>query len=908
MAGAGAARHRGRPVTEETTSVGRVWRTRLSARLALAFFVPAVCVASLAAAAAFLEARAALRESVFERLHAATGVREAQFTRWLNEQTNDLRFLDSLPIMLREAEAIRAGRRNAVLDTVSHQLRRVVEGQQDFASIVLLSATGGRAIAASDPTLVGIDRAGERYFRDGLRHVTVQEVTRSAVTGRPTLAISLPVHGWRGAVVGVLVGEANLDRLDEVIGSRAGLGATGEAYLVDRFHEVVRGSRAEGGPMPRSLRTPIIDSALAGHSGAGVYTNYAGVEVIGVYRWLPRQRLALFAEMRTSEAFAAARRLASVILVTGMLAAIALAIGVTILARQIARPVQEIAAAAQAVAEGDLAATAPVRTPDEIGRLAAAFNLMTARLREAHAALAQQLRAAENAARTTEEGWRLLRAVIDHLPSLVAVKNLEGRYVMVNETFARMNGIDTHAALGRMPHELMAPETARAITEADSIAVAGETAVGVEQRIQVNGEERVYLVSRFPLRDEAGVPFALGAVATDITERKRMEMQLLHQQKLEAVGRLAGGVAHDMNNLLTAVRCNAELLLDGLPPGDPHRVHLEEIDRCVRNGSALTRQLLTFSRAHVVRPSALDLNRLLTGMQAMLRRYVGTGIEMQFALDPAVGLVHADEGQLEQVLLNLLSNASDAMLGGGTATVSTANVVVGGGTPPAPELPPGEYVRLSIRDTGTGIEPASLPLLFEPFYTTKEPGRGTGLGLSTAYAIVHQARGAIAVESTLGVGTTFSVYLPRYQDAELPAPTAPAPALPAPRADTLLVVDDEPSVRVAVRRLLARHGYRTLEAESAEDALALFRLHEDAIALVLTDVFMPGMGGHQLAAALLALRPELPVVYMSGYTADEVVRRGLMDASTSFLQKPFDRHSLLGLVDSRLARPTAAPA
>jgi PAS domain S-box-containing protein len=884
--------------------IGTAWRTRLAWRLALSFFVPAVTVATLAAVISFAEVRRVLRESAFDRLHAVAAVREAQLDRWVDEQSNDMRFLASIPAIRSEAAALETGGRGAHAATLNAILRRSVETQRDFNRVVLLSASDGRVLAASDSVADRDQRRPARVFVDGRTRLVVQSVHPSPFTGRPAVTIALPVQSPTGGVVAVLAGDANLDGVQAVIADRSGLGETGEAYLIDRSYGFVRGA-GDDARYPHGVHTPTIDAAVRGDSGSGVYLNQAGREVVGVHRWMPREELALFAEMDTEEAFAPARRLAWLVLATGLLAALALAGGLSLVARQIAQPILEIADAATAVAAGDLAATAPVHTRDEIGRLAIAFNVMTGRLRMLYGELQAQLSATEQAAQATEESRRLLRAVIDHLPALVAVKDLEGRYLMVNEHFVGLNRISRELTLGRSPDEVMSAARAGRVAGADAAVLSSGAPSITEEVHSIAGDDRTYLTSRFPLIDPDGRVFALAVVATDITERRRLESQLLHQQKLEAVGRLAGGVAHDINNLLTAVRCNAELLLDELDANDPSRVHLEEIDRSVRNGASLTRQLLTFSRTHVVRPSALDLNRILAGMAAMLRRYVGAEIDLRFELAADLWLVHADEGQMEQVLLNLLSNAHDAMPDGGVASVATDNVRIGAGGLTVASLPPGDYLRLSVRDTGSGIDAAILPLLFEPFFTTKEAGRGTGLGLSTAYAIVQQARGAITVDTEPGRGTTFGVYLPRFHD-ELVGPP-PARALSDPRkagGDTLLIVDDEKDVRSSLRRMLVRLGYQILDAESGHDALAQFERHRDRIDLVLTDIFMPGMGGSELAVELQARAPELPIIFMSGYTADEVVRDGLMDSATHFLQKPFERHTLVALIEDLLAKST----
>ena len=876
------------------------WRTRLVSRLTRAFVLPTAAVVAVAALIALLEIRSTVRSAAYDRLVAATAVRQAQFERWADEEANDLDFVIGIPAVRAGITAVAAGDQ-AAAGPLGRQLQYAVESQRDFTRLAVVDVSDARILAASEASAVGRRHHGA----DDLLRARAGPLVRtldSARTGEESrLSVAIPVTQADGRVIAIIVGDANLGHVDELIDEKSGLGGTGEAFLVNRFHEIVRATGDERLPVVRHVRTPAIDRALAGESGAGVYTSYTGREVVGVYRWLPDQQLALFAEMSTVEAFARSRRLAWEMAVFCLLGLGTLIFGLTFVARHIATPILEIADAARRVEQGDLTASAPVRTHDEIGQLATAFNAMTARLRGAQHETEAQFLAREDAAHETEASRRLLRDVIDHLPALIAAKGLDGRYIITNAAFGAMYGLPAESLLGHGPDFMMSPAHTAEIVAADAQVMAtGETLVGERVHGGPTGD-RTYLTARFPLFDAQGRMFGIGVVATDITERKRLEAQILHQQKLEAVGRLAGGVAHDMNNLLTAVRCNAELILDGLPPEHPDRQPLEEIERSVRNGSALTRQLLTFSRANVVRPSALDINRILGGMAAMLRRYVGTGIDMRFELADDLWLVRADEGQMEQVLLNLLSNAHDAMPGGGTATVVTSNVVVAAiGHAAVVGLTPGDYVKLAVRDTGIGIEAEMIPLLFEPFFTTKEAGRGTGLGLSTAYAIVQQAQGAIVVDSVVGAGTTFTVYLPRHADGVATTPIVIPPPTPSSGGEQLLVVDDDPAVRTALRRMLALEGYRILEAQSGRDALALLDAHGSGVALLLTDVFMPAMGGHELAEQVRARWPSIPVVFMSGYTANEIVRRGLMHANTSFLQKPFNRPHLVQLIAETL--------
>jgi len=382
-------------------------------------------------------------------------------------------------------------------------------------------------------------------------------------------------------------------------------------------------------------------------------------------------------------------------------------------------------------------------------------------------------------------------------------------------------------------------------------------------------------------------------ILRDVTERKHLEEQLRQSQKMEALGRLAGGVAHDFNNLLTIIGGYAQMLLGSVKTKDPARRDLDSIIEAASRASALTRQLLAFSRRQVVQPKVLDLNRLIARMHRMLRPVIGEDIALELALQKNIGRIKADPGQIEQVLMNLVLNARDAMPRGGRIHISTALTHSSADAEPAPlPLPPGRHLLLEVSDTGEGMDEETLSHVFEPFFTTKARGRGTGLGLSTVYGIVKQNAGEIQVSSQLGGGSTFRIYLPVFQAAPRPRERPRPPRRLAPGVETVLLVEDEAGVRQLAREMLRRQGYAVIEAEGGSQALQLFEQHAPSIALLLTDVVMPQMGGRELAERLLAARPDLKVLYMSGYTSDVVARHGLLDAGIALLQKPFTQESL----------------
>jgi PAS domain S-box-containing protein len=406
------------------------------------------------------------------------------------------------------------------------------------------------------------------------------------------------------------------------------------------------------------------------------------------------------------------------------------------------------------------------------------------------------------------------------------------------------------------------------------------------------------------VRDADGKPGFAIAMAEDVTERKQLEEQLRQSQKLEAIGRLAGGVAHDFNNMLTAIGGYTAFALEHAADGSPLRSDLDEIRKATDRAALLTRQLLAFSRKQVLTPELLNLNGIVVEMESMLRPLIGEDIVLTTQLDPALGPIEADPGQLHQVVMNLVVNARDAMPKGGSLTIETANADVE--QMEDGSIDPGRYVTLTVRDAGEGIDEITLGQIFEPFFTTKESSKGTGLGLATVYGIVKQSGGYVAVDSEVGVGSAFTIYLRRVDDARQPlvepaAPAAPAVPVPVPvqAVHRVLVVEDEEVVRGLVRQVLEGQGYEVLVAEDGQEALDLAR--ESAIDVLLTDLTMPNVGGRELAERLRVTQPALKVVYMSGYAEDGLA--GALHPGTSFLGKPFTFSELTQTVRELVAAP-----
>jgi len=382
--------------------------------------------------------------------------------------------------------------------------------------------------------------------------------------------------------------------------------------------------------------------------------------------------------------------------------------------------------------------------------------------------------------------------------------------------------------------------------------------------------------------------------AQDVTGQKLLEDQLRHAQKMEAVGRLAGGVAHDFNNLLSVILSYADIALESLPPGHPLRDDIAEVARAGRRATELTRQLLAFSRRQVLQPKVVDLNESLAGMQKMLARVLGEDIEMRVDAGEALWKVKVDPGQLEQVVMNLVVNARDAMPDGGTLTIETRNVEFDEASACLhPGTRPGPHVSLAVSDDGVGMDEATKARVFEPFFTTKDPGRGTGLGLSTVFGIVQQSGGSIVVDSAPGEGTTFEICFPRCEERSS-RPSAPPPSTRARVGkETILLTEDDEQLRDLVGAILRRKGYEVLAAATPADALRLSEQHAGPIHLLLTDVVMPGMNGRQLAERVRTARPDTRVLFVSGYAGGAAVHQGLLCEGTAFLPKPITPEAIL---------------
>jgi PAS domain S-box-containing protein len=579
----------------------------------------------------------------------------------------------------------------------------------------------------------------------------------------------------------------------------------------------------------------------------------------------------------------ARQRAAWTLVVTSLLAVITAGFLGLKVTRSIAGRLEKVDAAARSLAGGQFQQQLVVGGNDEIARLSEVFNEMSARLRGLY--------------ETLQQSEARFRSIIEHASDFILILDAEGRVRYASPSSERALGQNEPLA-GRSIFEL--------VTSADEVALKnflerakekGETQNSIELRTSLAvTPPRVLQVSATNLLQE---PAVAGIVlnAREITEVKRLEEQLRQAQRMEAIGTLSGGVAHDFNNLLTVIRGYTNQLLESPQNPPESRMQIKRIDEAAERASSLTRQLLAFSRRQVLQPKVFDINELVTNLDQMLRRLIGEHIEMKTVAAKEPCLVKVDAGQIEQVIMNIAINARDAMPQGGRLTLETAHLELD--TVFAAEVAgamPGPYVMLAVSDTGEGMDAETKAHIFEPFFTTKGLGKGTGLGLSTVYGIVKQSGGYISVYSELARGSTFKVYLPRALDAVKPRRKEEPSNADARGQETILVVEDEPMIRELIETMLQSRGYSVLIVDDPLKAAAFAAEHAGPIHLLLTDVVMPGISGREIAAQISTRRPEMKIIFVSGYTPNAIVHHGILDENLNFLQKPFTAVTLTNKV------------
>jgi two-component system, cell cycle sensor histidine kinase and response regulator CckA len=503
----------------------------------------------------------------------------------------------------------------------------------------------------------------------------------------------------------------------------------------------------------------------------------------------------------------------------------------------------------------------------------------------------------------------LFKLITENVADMIAVVDGEGHRLYNSPSYFRLLGYTNEELSATSPLDQVHPDDRQLVIDVTNEARRTGQGRRIEFRMRHKDGHWVHLESTASvIPDPTGKVNRLIIVNREISERRRLEEQLRQSQKMDAIGRLSGGVAHDFNNLLGVIIGYGEILEERIAQADPLRSSVDQILKAGRRAASLTRQLLAFSRQQVLEPKVLRLNAVVADMEKMLRRMIGEDIDLAISLDKNLGAIRADQGQIEQVVMNLAVNARDAMPDGGKLVIETINFEIDRAFASRYAYPvlPGQYVLLTVSDSGTGMDAATQQRIFEPFFTTKEKGKGTGLGLSTVYGVVKQSGGYIDVFSSPGKGTTFNIYLPRV-DAEVAADDQNnSPSSATRGTETVLLVEDEDMLRALTRNLLEMNGYTVFEAANGAAALEVAAQTPGEIHLLLTDVVMPGINGRMLADQLKAQRPALHTMFISGYTGQRVGEKAILEPGSIFLQKPFTREQLAHKVREALDAPVAA--
>ncbi|TLY34911.1 MAG: response regulator [Nitrospirae bacterium] len=773
--------------------------------------------------------------------------------RILYERYGDIQVMAQAPVL-----------RGRDPDAMSMFLRAIKTNKRYF---LWLGTTdqNGRVVAATDRGSIGQDWSGRDWFRQvraqGGVHVRDAEFSKD-FGGMGTVSFTAPLHGPRGEFLGVVTSRVGLAVLEDVflstvqaLQAQRGASSKIEWQFLTRDGELIVDSilRQEGTVNLRQLALP--SALFAGSSQPGY------VEEIHLRRNVP-----VVTGYAQSQGY-------------GNFVGLHWGILVRMDRKDILAPIQTV-----------------------LFKVGTAGALMFIPMFAFLLWATRRLRV-EWAQTQEREDWlsTLLKSIGD---AVIATDEL-GRVTFLNPLAQALTGWTQGEAMGKALNEVFdaIDKTTRRPLEnpVTRILREGPIQVGTHSLLRVrDGTERAVEHSGAPILNNEGEIVGIVMIFRDITERiraaealRQTEEQLRQSQKIEAIGQLAGGVAHDFNNLLTVIKGYSELLLGSRELADSQRKNAEEIKSAADKAAQLTYQLLAFSRKQVLQPRVLDLNVVVTNLESMMRRLIGEDIEIVFVPCPTLGRAKADQGQIEQILINLAVNARDAMPKGGRLTIETANVDLDQAyTQQRMEVLPGRYVMVAVTDNGCGMDTKTQDHIFEPFFTTKEFGRGTGLGLSTVYGIVKQSGGYIWVYSEPGRGSTFKIYLPRIEGEGDAAQPETRIAASYDGTETILLVEDEEVVRNFIRQALRRKGYVVLEARHSREAFLICGQHENRIQLMITDVVMPGMSGRELAERLVSSHPTMKILYISGYTDDAVIRHGIISNEVAFLQKPFTPDNL----------------
>ncbi|MBN1409207.1 MAG: PAS domain S-box protein [Spirochaetales bacterium] len=725
-------------------------------------------------------------------------------------------------------------------------------------------------------------------------------------TSEPMIILCVPVRNVFNDYFGYLAAELNLKFMWELVDNLK-VENSGKVYVVNRqgvliaFGDTARVLKGENVIHLKIVSDFVYSSSAKGYPGVKTYKGITGELVVGTYIPLVVPDWAVIVEVSWGEAYRIILRdvmLSSIIfLVFSILAGL---LGI-IIARRLAYPIVHLTRTASLIAAGS--ATEPVKIigPKEVVSLSSAFNSMTSQLLQSHVELKAQLVEIEKSREALRESEERFRNIINNANEIIYTLSPEGIFTFVSPAWTRLLGHPVSDVEGQHFSQFINPEDLEVCEEfLGKVLSTGKPQQGINYRIKhMDGTWRWHTSVGSRVAEARGSPHYYVGIAQDITwskkveeDRVKLEQQLFQAQKMESIGRLAGGVAHDFNNMLNVILGYAELIRLDLSANDPNLKKIKEIERAAGHSRDITRQLLAFSRKQIISPVSLDMNKVIEDNLKMLKRLIGEDIDIRFYPAKDIWKVELDPSQLNQIIYNLAINARDALPDGGKLTIETSNASIDATyCDEHIGFSPGNYVVLSVSDNGMGMDKETQAHLFEPFFTTKEVGEGTGLGLATIYGIIKQNGGFINVYSEPGQGTTFRIYFNRITEKTEVKNREAEPSIKS-AGGTILLVEDDEMVRSMTTIALERIGYNVLELETPTEALSIIEKGDIPFVLLITDVVMPEMNGIELKNKIAAVQPDIKVLFMSGYTANTIVHHGVLDKNVHFIQKPFNLKEL----------------
>jgi len=887
---------------------------KIRSKLIIIFLTLSLIPVYLGSFALYGYSKAALARAIANHLDGTASIQKERTNALLDHFISDLGLIASKTQMrLSLARYNRTGEQS-IRRLLSRNLRDTKNSTGDILEITIFG-TDGHAVASSDPLHEGRAVMDERFFLQGRKTCGLIDIVSEQTA--PGLLLSCPLM-LDNRLLGVIRITGDGRKLVEVTRDFTGLGKTGETTLSKkdeggnavfivplRFDEKAAFNRTIAG---NNSSSPFIRALQKSEAFSGDAVDYRGVPVLSATRFIERTGWGLVVKMDRAEAFAPVERMRN-LLQYGLAGLTLVLISVVLcLSRSITRPLSLLTAAAGSISEGRVTQKVTVESEDEIGALAHTFNRMSDSIAQARQALNDKVRELEDEVgeRRVAEGAlqhakEFNETVINSMNDSVYIINVHDLTITsANRIFLDKMRLTEDEVRGKTCHEVTHHRDVPCAPPEDPCPLfdtlkTGEARVYEHVHLDSDGNKIYVEVSTSPLRNDKGEITHVVHVDRDISDRKRLEDQLRHSQKLEAVGHLAGGIAHDFNNILTAIMGYGSLVRMKMQDSDPLRTFIDSILSSAERAANLTRSLLAFSRKQIINPKPVDVNDIVNRVEKLLLRLIGEDIELKTLLSGAPLTVLADSGQIEQVLMNLATNARDAMPDGGLLTIETRYAeLTGDYTKGHLFAKGGKCAQISVTDTGAGMDETTRQNIFEPFFTTKDIGKGTGLGLSIVYGIVKQHNGNINVYSEPGRGTTFKIYLPLLNVGieKTEGPSESKTPLKG-GTETLLLAEDDAEVRNITREVLTGFGYTVLEASDGNEALDVFREHAGSIRMLILDVIMPRRNGREVYEEIKKLDPSIRALFTSGYTMEVIHRKGILEGDLNFISKPAAPDELL---------------